>query len=247
MFEPVRVTKESKKEKKKRTAKLSGSQVSLLTGRTADQEQRLKRCSEQIQMLRLQHEIVMAILDGENEDGIVIAALDLERYGGSRLDEAWIWLHPLQSEGDSSAPDPSDYIWGGYFAQHSKDVERYVRDRAKWFYPLVKEELEAAEERLKQLRTRRAKNRNYEKMLGIERQAEEEYSPKLTVSEEGDLVDEAGGIVETGLDRLADEDREAFSRAGGDGVILRSHITSEEQKILNKLRKPNEKGDRLIG
>ncbi len=149
MLKPVRVTKEKKKEKKRRTVKVNGSQASLLSARTADQERRLKDCEEQIQLLRLQHEIVKAIVDGENEDGIVITSLELERYGGSRLDEAWFWLHPDLSEEDD-APDSDDYTWG-YYAQHSTDVERFVRDRAKWFYPQVQEELEAAEERLEQL------------------------------------------------------------------------------------------------
>lgn len=96
--------------------------------------------------------------------------------------------------------------------------------------------------------TKRAKSRNYEKMLGIERPEEEEFVPMLAMNGEGDLIDKVtGDIVEDGLDRIADEDRHIFEKAEGDGVILRSHITPEEQKILNKLRKPNEKGERLIG
>jgi hypothetical protein len=150
---PVRVTKERKREKKRHTAKVSDGQVSLLTRRTARQDKNLGKCKEEIQLLRFQLETVQAIIDGENEKGIIITALDLERYGGSRLSEAWIWLHPLQSE-ETDAPNADDYTWG-YYAQHSPDVERYVRDRAKWFHPLVKEELKAAEERLEQL-TRRS-------------------------------------------------------------------------------------------
>lgn len=153
MLEPVRVAKERKKEKRKRTAKVGNAQASLLTGRTAEQDRQIEECEERIQVLRLQHQIVKAIIEGENEDGIVIIALDLERYGGSRLtDSAWIWLHPDLWE-ESDAPDADNYTWG-YYAQHSPDVERYVRDRAKWFHPIVIEELQEAEEQLEQLKGR---------------------------------------------------------------------------------------------
>jgi DNA helicase HerA-like ATPase len=98
------------------------------------------------------------------------------------------------------------------------------------------------------IKTKRAKNRNYEKMLGIERPQEEDHVPRLAMNREGDLIDEeTGDVVEGGLERLTGEDLEAFSKTKGDGVILRSHLSPEEQKILNKLRKPNDKDDRLIG
>ncbi|GAH15287.1 unnamed protein product [marine sediment metagenome] len=67
-------------------------------------------------------------------------------------------------------------------------------------------------------------------------------------NEDGDIVDGlTGEIVQEGIDRLTEEDQYAFKKADGDGVILRSHLSEEDQKVLSKLRKPDHTGERLIG
>lgn len=95
--------------------------------------------------------------------------------------------------------------------------------------------------------TPRAKHRDFEKMLGIEDPEKEGFETRLERTEEGIVDKETGTVIHSALDRLMDEDKAAFEAQKGDGVVIRSHITKEEQKILTKLRKPDEKGDRLIG
>jgi hypothetical protein len=96
--------------------------------------------------------------------------------------------------------------------------------------------------------TRRAKDRDYEKILGIAPFEEEEYIPRLVDNGDGDIVDGlTGEVVQEGIDRLTEEDQEAFKKSDGDGVILRSHLSEEDQKVLNKLRKPDHMDERLIG
>lgn len=153
MLEPIRGRGIPKKKKKRKPPPKRDEQSSLDTGMTKRQDDKRERCEKLIELLRLQHEIVRRIVDGENEDGVVLTALDLERYGPSRLDEAWIWLHPCQVE--EGAPDAEDYTFGSWGTPHSTSSEQYVRDRAEWFYPLVKEELAAAEKMLEQLKGRR--------------------------------------------------------------------------------------------
>lgn len=86
--------------------------------------------------------------------------------------------------------------------------------------------------------TKRAKHRDFERQLGIGEPEEEMLTPpKLETSEEGDIVDTiTGEVVHSAIDRLTEEDRAAFEKTEGDGVILRSHISPEEQKLLKKLR-----------
>ncbi|GAH59941.1 unnamed protein product, partial [marine sediment metagenome] len=96
--------------------------------------------------------------------------------------------------------------------------------------------------------TRRAKDRNYEEILGIAPPEEEKHIPRLVDNEDGDIVDGlTGEIVQEGIDGLTEEDQYAFKKADGDGVILRSHLSEEDQKVLSKLRKPDHTGERLIG
>lgn len=100
------------------------------------------------------------------------------------------------------------------------------------------------------IRTRRAKERDFEKMLGIVvPDDDEEYASRLTMTPEGDIVDEKGIVVHDGLDRFNEENRIAFERdESGDGVILRgSHLSPEDQRLLNRLRKEKDGKDRLIG
>lgn len=94
--------------------------------------------------------------------------------------------------------------------------------------------------------TPRAKSRDFEAMLGIETPEKPEFSTRLEQTEEGIVDSLTGEVIHSALDRLTEEDRDAFAADEGDGVILRSHLSSEEQKTLNKLRKPKN-GERLIG
>lgn len=96
--------------------------------------------------------------------------------------------------------------------------------------------------------TRRAKDRDYEKILGIAPPEEEKHIPRLVDNEDGDIMDNlTGEIIQEGIDRLTEEDQDAFKKSDGDGVILRSHLSEEDQKVLNKLRKPDHRDERLIG
>lgn len=104
---------------------------------------------------------------------------------------------------------------------------------------------------VRDLLSEKVKKVDFEKMLGIESgqpPKPPQFKPKLVKTVEGDIVDEHGALIEDGLERLARDDELAFEHDKGDGVILRgSHLSEEEQKILNRLKKPDEKGDRLIG
>lgn len=96
--------------------------------------------------------------------------------------------------------------------------------------------------------TPRAKTRDFEKMLGIEDISEELFESQLEIDEIGAVVNrETGEVVHDALDRLTVKDQGAFENAEGDGVVLRSHISPEEQRLLNQMRKPDKKGERLIG
>lgn len=153
MLRPIRVRKERRRKERKEKPP-PDRQATLTTRRSVQQNRKLARAQSQIEILRIQYEILRAIIKGKNEDGVAITALDLERYGGSKLGDVWFWLHPEldQSEEYPTAPSADNYTWGGY-GHHSEDVERFVRDRAEWFYPMVLEELAAAEARLKMLET----------------------------------------------------------------------------------------------
>ncbi len=105
---------------------------------------------------------------------------------------------------------------------------------------------------VRDLLSEKVKKVDFEKMLGIESSPppkRPQFKPRLIKTDEGDIIDEVSGeIIENGLDRLERSDALAFERDEGDGVILRgSHLSEEEQKILSKLKKPDKKGDRLIG
>uniref|UniRef100_A0A6M3LW33 Uncharacterized protein n=1 Tax=viral metagenome TaxID=1070528 RepID=A0A6M3LW33_9ZZZZ len=152
MLEPIKGKRIKKKKKKRKPPPKGDAQTSLDTGTTKRQDDKRERCEKQIEFLRFQYDLLRRIVDGENEDGVVLTALDLERYGPSRLDDMWFWLHPCLEEG---APDAEDYTFGSWNVPHSTSSEQYVRDRAEWFYPLVKEELAAAEKTLEQLKGRR--------------------------------------------------------------------------------------------
>uniref|UniRef100_A0A6M3M1G4 Helicase HerA central domain-containing protein n=1 Tax=viral metagenome TaxID=1070528 RepID=A0A6M3M1G4_9ZZZZ len=105
---------------------------------------------------------------------------------------------------------------------------------------------------VRNLMSEKVKKVDFEKMLGIESgppPKPPQFKPKLGKNLEGDVIDEVSGeIIEDGLERLARDDELAFEHDEGDGVILRgSHLSEEEQKILNRLKKTDAKGDRLIG
>jgi DNA helicase HerA-like ATPase len=96
--------------------------------------------------------------------------------------------------------------------------------------------------------TKRAKHRDFEKQLGIEEPQPKEHEIRFIQTEEGAIVDEATGeVIHSGLERLSERDKAAFEDAPGDGIVLRSHVSPEEQRLLKKLRQPDDKGDRLIG
>ena len=95
--------------------------------------------------------------------------------------------------------------------------------------------------------TPRAKHRDFEKMLGIDAPEKEKFETQLEITEEGVVDKETGTVIHSALDRLTDEDKAAFEADEGDGVVIRSHLSKDEQKILQKLRKPDDKGERLIG
>lgn len=100
---------------------------------------------------------------------------------------------------------------------------------------------------IRDIATPRAKNRDFEEMLGIDAPEKEIFETRL-VNEDGDIVDRlTGEVIHSGLERLAEGDRAVFEADDGDGVVLRSHITPEEQRVLKKLRKPDKNGERLIG
>ncbi len=105
---------------------------------------------------------------------------------------------------------------------------------------------------VRDLLSEKVKKVNFEEMLGIESgpsPKRPQFKPRLIKTPEGDIIDEISGeIIEDGLERLARDDELAFEHDDGDGVILRgSHLSEEEQKLLNRLKKPDKKGDRLIG
>lgn len=90
------------------------------------------------------------------------------------------------------------------------------------------------------IKTRRSKNLDFSKMLGIEEpeEDEKEHKRQLMVTEAGDIVDtETGAIVEEGAKRLMDRDKAVYEAAEGDGVVKRDHLTPEEEAILKKLKK----------
>jgi len=103
--------------------------------------------------------------------------------------------------------------------------------------------------KIRDIKTPRAKHRDFEKMLGIRPLDIEDFESRLEETIEGDIIDSATGeIIHDAVDKLAEEDKIAFKEAEDDGIILRdSHLTPEEQRVLNRLRKPDGKGDRLIG
>lgn len=102
---------------------------------------------------------------------------------------------------------------------------------------------------VRDIRTRRAKERDFEKMLGIVFiDEDEEFAPTLSVTAEGDIVDKEGIVVHEALDRFNEDNRAAFEADEGDGIILRdSHLSPEDQRMLNRLRKEKDGKDRLIG
>jgi len=101
---------------------------------------------------------------------------------------------------------------------------------------------------IRDIKTPRAKHRDFEKMLGIQPPEEVEFETRLEETAEGDIVDLiTKEVIRDAADKLADADKAAFEKAEDDGVVIRSHITPEEQKVLNRLRKPDKNGDRLIG
>lgn len=116
------------------------------------------------------------------------------------------------------------------------------------------------------IETEKVKKVDFAGMLGIKRRRKKrqkrKVAPKIRVTNGGDVIDvETGEVIESAKDRLVAEDREAYEQAEGDGVILRSpeeqadveklgfatHLSPEDQNLLDKLRKPDDQGDRLIG
>lgn len=105
---------------------------------------------------------------------------------------------------------------------------------------------------VRDLLSEKVKKIDFAEMLGIESgppPKRPQFKTRFTKTDDGDIVDTVSGeIVENGIERMEREDAAAFEQTEGDGVILRgSHLSVEEQSILNKLKKADEKGDRLIG
>lgn len=124
--------------------------------------------------------------------------------------------------------------------------------------------------RVRDIETRRAKKVDFEEILGIKsvEEEEEEAPPSIVIDTEGAVVDrDISRVIETRKERTLREDQEHFKGDSGDGVVLReeelpeelveelqklneselpfeTHISEEEQKILKKLRKGD---DRVIG
>ncbi|GAG17903.1 unnamed protein product [marine sediment metagenome] len=103
---------------------------------------------------------------------------------------------------------------------------------------------------VRDINVRRAKKVDFEEILGIKGGPEHfEFKTTITEAENGDLIHKPSGTVIATIEkRVAEQDKVMVEQDEGDGVILReSHLSPEDQKLLRKLRKPDEKGDRLIG
>ncbi len=128
--------------------------------------------------------------------------------------------------------------------------------------------------KVRDIETRRAKNVNFEEMLGIVDGEATEFKPSIVLAEDGSIVDRfTSKVLATKTSRILDEDKRMFEATEGDGVLIRTeqlpdeileeirlqgkiselqgsglsfetHISDEEQSILKKLR---EGDDRKIG
>lgn len=113
--------------------------------------------------------------------------------------------------------------------------------------------------------TQRAKNVNFEELLGIESRNSvkpTEFMPSIKI-EDGNVVDEAvNEVILSVKKRFTEEDELAFEQDEGDGVVLReeaipdevleelkeaekklpfdTHLTDEDEELIKELRKLNE-------
>jgi hypothetical protein len=146
----LRPTKPSKKKvsRKRPEKKLNASQTSLTTRRTRRQEENLDRAKAQIEELRQMRDSLLA-----NPKARLFTALEMERYGNSRLGGVWwfllLGLHHAEDFDD--APNDEEYEFGSYWKGHNEGSERYVLDRTRWAKPWVEEELKAAEDWIEKL------------------------------------------------------------------------------------------------
>ncbi len=124
---------------------------------------------------------------------------------------------------------------------------------------------------VRDLMSEKVKKVDFEKMLGIEAGPAPKlpmFQPRFVKTERGDIVDgETGEMVQGGMERLTQDDERAYEASEGDGVVLReeelpeammeeltklsdkdlpfeTHISDEDQTLLKKLRKGD---DRKIG
>jgi len=89
--------------------------------------------------------------------------------------------------------------------------------------------------------TRRAKDTNFEEILGIQQPEADPHVPVI-VLKDGNIVNLATEeVVETAIDRLAGEDLAAVEATEGDGVVLRDHLSTEEERLLTEIYR--RKGD----
>lgn len=146
--------KARRKRRKKKTPEISDSQVNLVTKKTGRQTKKETQAKEQVKRLRWLHELLTLYLSEEGSQNVTITALNLQRRPPG-YNDYWWWLgfDIMENLGLSDAPNEGDYKWGSYWTGSEKDVERFVLDRAKWALPIVEEELESAEETIKNLET----------------------------------------------------------------------------------------------
>lgn len=139
----------------------------------------------------------------------------------------------LTDGGSKSAVYDLDYIPG-------KEVEKlssYAKGQALLTGWIVSRPRKV---NIRDIVTRRAKNNDFEAMLGINSTPEkQEHKPVLKLTKAG-IVGPDGEVIDSTTERQRRDDKAAFSQKGGDGVVLRDEDEPLDPKIEEEIRKLSE-------
>ena len=107
----------------------------------------------------------------------------------------------------------------------------------------------------REIETTRSKNTDFERMLGIDAEFENEEKQRIIINKDGAIIDKQFGVIETKAQRTKEGDKKAFEDDEGDGILTReaplsdkeikelTNWTEEDEKLIKQLRKLNKEND----
>jgi len=117
----------------------------------------------------------------------------------------------------------------------------------------------------REIETRRSKNTDFEKILGIDAEFEYKEEQHIIVTRDGEIIDKQFGKIKTKAQRIIERDTMAFEYDEGDGILKRdtplsdedvrkmmeieddlpfdTHLTDEDKKLMKQLRSLNREND----